>query len=103
MAYKLRFVQKFEEPGREEFLKLERQFADLEKKYPEFPKGKRYLALMGRDSTNTFIWESEYPSLEAVQNVLEFLHNDPRHEELFAQQCRYFLDSYVEVYETFLD
>lgn len=103
MAYKLRFVQKFQESHRKEFLELEAQFLALEKRYPEFPKGKRYLPYATRESNNTFIWESEFPTLQKAQDVLSFLKTDPRHDELFTIQSKYFLDSYTEIYETLFE
>ena len=37
MSYQLRFVQRFRLAKTAEFMALERQFADVEKQYPEFP------------------------------------------------------------------
>lgn len=100
LAYKLRFVQKFQEAYRKEFLELEARFLDLEKKYSDFPKGRRYLPYSARESNNTFIWECEFHTLEEVQNTLAFLRANQRHEELFALQSKYLLDSYVPHYPT---
>ena len=64
MSYKLRFVQKFEQKNTEEFVELERKFAEFEKMYPEFPKGKRYVPYIARDPQNILIWETEFDILE---------------------------------------
>lgn len=54
---KLRFVQRFREEHRDKFLTYEAQFAKLERENSDFPKGRRYLAVTGREPTNTLIWE----------------------------------------------
>lgn len=100
MAYKLRFVQRFQEGEREAFLRLERQFAALERENPAFPKGRRYLPYSGREPGNTLIWECEFPSLADAQAALDFLGGDPQHEALYAQQSVFFLEAYTEIYRT---
>ena len=99
MAYKLRLVQRFQENKRKEFLELEEKFIQLEKQNPEFPKGKRYLPCTGREPGNTLIWECQFATLEEVLKTLAFLGSNPSHEELFQQQVRFFLESYVEIYQ----
>jgi hypothetical protein len=100
MAYLLRFVQKFQEHHQAEFLELEKKFIQLEKTVTEFPKGKRYLPYAGREASNTLIWECEFPTLQAAQDALDFLSRDPRHTELFQQQVQFFVESFVEIYQT---
>lgn len=100
MAYLLRFVQKFQENNQAAFLELEKKFIQLEESNPEFPTGKRYLPYAGREPSNTLIWECEFPSLQAVQDTLDLLNRDPRHAELFQQQVQFFVESYVEIYQT---
>ena len=101
MPYLLRFVQKFQEHDQAAFLELEKKFIQLEKSAGEFPKGKRYLPYAGREASNTLIWECEFPSLQAVQDALDLLNGDPRHAALFQQQVQFFVESYVEIYQTF--
>jgi len=96
--YKLRFVQRFQEGKRSEFLALERKFQELERTVPEFPKGRRYQPYSGREPANTLIWECEFPTLEALQETVRFLEGDPRHERLYKKQCQYFQDAYMEIY-----
>jgi hypothetical protein len=97
MGYKLRFVQQFKQEFASEYLAIERQFAALEQRSPEFPKGKRYLPYIGREASNTLIWECDFNTLEEAQQALAFLHADTRHEELFQQQAKYILGTHTEI------
>ena len=101
MSYKLRFVQVFKMPNAKEYLSIEKQFAAFEVKYPEFPKGKRYLPLSGRESANTLIWECDFGTLEELFKTQVFLMNDSRHEDLFQEQSKYIVSAYTEVYRPF--
>ena len=102
MSYKLRFVQRFQASHEKEFMELERAFAQLERKYADFPKGRRFRTYAGREATNTLIWECDFPTLEAAQRALQFFAQDSRHEKLFRKQAPYFLDAYTEIYEEIL-
>jgi len=101
MTHLLRFVQRFEPGHREEFLDLERRFVELERDDPGLPKGKRYLSSLGREPQNTLIWECEFASLSAALGGAAALDAHPRHDELFALQVPYIIESYAEVYEAF--
>lgn len=101
MPYMLRFVQRFREPDREEFFKLEAQFIALERDIPEFPKGRRYVPFTGREPLNTLIWECEFESLQDVNTALMVLRHDEKHEKLYASQSNFFLDSWTEIFEVF--
>mgnify|MGYP001314958262 CR=1 FL=1 len=101
MGYLLRFVQKFDPSSRAAFLELERQFAALEREAPEFPKGRRYVPLAGRDPGNAIVWECEFATLAALGEALALLERDERHERLYRQQAPYFQEVYTEIYETF--
>lgn len=81
-------------------MQLERQFLELERTVPEFPKGRRYQPVSGREPSNTLVWECEFPTMEALLAALRFLEADPRHEKLFVKQSRYFLDAYTEIYRS---
>ncbi|QHW34777.1 hypothetical protein GZH47_30925 [Paenibacillus rhizovicinus] len=100
MAFKLRLVQRFQAANRAEFLELEHQFAELERRHDDFPKGKRYLPFSGREPLNTLIWECEFETLAEVQQALAFFEGDHRHEELAKRQLPYFQDAHTEIYET---
>jgi len=101
MSYKLRFVQHFRQENGKEYLELEKLFVDLESKAKDFPKGKRYMPVTGKEASNTLIWESEFETLKAAQDALAFIITDTRHEELFQKQVPYILDTYTEIYKPF--
>lgn len=84
-----------------EYLALEQQFAELEQKTPGFPKGKRYIPYSGRESSNTLIWECEFPTLEEAQGALAFLLADDRHEDLFRQQAKYIVGTHTEIFKPY--
>ncbi len=102
MSYKLRFTQKFKQEFINEYLELERKFEQLEKETPEFPKGKRYLPYIGRESSDTLIWECDFPTLHEAQHALALMLADNRHEELFAQQARYILGTHTEIFKPYV-
>lgn len=103
MKYKLRFVQRFKQEYIREYLELEKEFERLEAETAEFPKGRRYLPVTGREPSNTLIWESDFDSLEAAQEGLNTLLKDDRHEELFKKQSRFILGTYTEIYKPYGD
>ena len=101
--FKLQFVQEFSEAGRNEFLRLEKEFARLEQQEKDFPKGIRYVCYMGSLPVNTFIWESEFPTLEAAIKALTVIKLNDKHEDLFREQNRYFVKSYVNIFQRVCD
>lgn len=101
MSYKLRFVQHFRQENAKEYLELEKLFVDLEKKAADFPKGKRYIPVSGREASNTLIWESEFETLKAAQDALALIMTDTRHEELFQKQAPYILGTFTEIYKPY--
>jgi hypothetical protein len=101
MAYKLRFVQKFEKANQSSFLKIERLFIELEKSMPDFPIGKRFLPVTGKESTNTLIWEADFEDLEKAVDALQVIESNSMHEKLLAQQIEFMLDTYTEIYKEF--
>jgi hypothetical protein len=103
MAFKLRFVQKFQQANAKAFMALEAEFARLEREIPEFPKGKRWVPYLGRDPVNTLVWEAEFPTLQKAIEAKLFFEGDDRHEDLFAKQVVYFIESYVEIYSSVCD
>ncbi len=78
---------------------LERQFAELEQRHSEFPKGRRLQPLSGREPRHTLIWECEMPSLAAVNEALATLSASADHDALFQRQGPTMMDSFTEVYE----
>lgn len=101
MSYQLRFVQHFQLGKTQEFMALERQFADFEQQHPEFPKGRRYLPLSGPYPANTLVWECDFDTLEALHQAHAFLMSDSRHEDLFQEQAQYITEAYTEIYRPY--
>jgi hypothetical protein len=99
MAYKLRFVQKFHKADQELFLKLEKNFIELERKDPRMPVGRRYLPISAKEPTNTLIWEAEFPSLEAAIVALQTIEGNSEHDALLDQQIGCMIEAYTELYK----
>ena len=100
MVWMLRFVQEFRADCPEKFLSLEQKFMALERDVPGFPRGRRWLPMLGREPKNTLIWESEFSSLEEAAAALLFLENNNSHEALLDEQIKYFVRSYAEIYRS---
>lgn len=98
MVYKLRFIQSYDKCNEEAFWQWEKKFMELEEKTPELKVGKRYVPVMGKEATNTLVWEAEYDSLEEATRVLALLENNNEHDELLKHQIAYMRDAYVELY-----
>ena len=100
--YKLQFIQQFKEGEKNEFLRLEEQFAVLEKE-EGFPVGKRYIGYIGPVSSNTFIWESEFETLEESIAALKKIQGNDKHEDLFQVQNKLFEKSYINILQSVCD
>ncbi len=98
MAIVMRLVQRFQASKKQEFIDLEKQFAELEAR-GILPKGERMLPLAGRDPGNTLIWQSRFPSLIAAKDCLQQFETSPEHTELANKQAPFFEDTWVEFYE----
>ena len=90
MRIRLRIIQEFDPAHEREFMELESQFAQLEARRPDFPKGRRWQPIAGPDPTHTLIWEAEFDSLDQAHRALSFFEGDAAHEALAAQQRPYF-------------
>ena len=102
MSFKLRFVQRFRAENEEAFMELEKQFAELEANNPAFPEGKRYRPYIGREPTNTLIWECEFPTLEKVTEALQVIEGSSDHDDLLdkAKDIAFYEGGYVEIYKS---
>jgi hypothetical protein len=98
LAIVLRLVQRFKASKRQEFVELEKQFAQLEKR-GILPKGERMLPLAGREPGNTLIWQCKFASLSAAKDCLEQFETNAEHIELAQKQLPFFEDAWVEFYE----
>jgi hypothetical protein len=98
MAIVMRFVQRFQPDKRQEFMELEKQFAELEQR-GILPRGQRMAPLAGREPTNTLVWESTFKDLAAAEEALKALEHGEEHQKLFERQVPFFEDAWVEFYE----
>jgi hypothetical protein len=99
MPYILRFVQRYRPQDREDFMRLEALFAELEQRHPEFPKGRRSQPFAGKEPGNTLIWDCPFDTLAELNRALEILATSAGHTELYRQQVPYMTDAYTEIYE----
>jgi len=99
MPYILRILQRFHPEDRAAYMQVEAQFAAMERRRDDFPKGRRSQPCIGREPTNTLIWESEFTTQEDAHAAIRLLSADAEHEALFQQQVKYVRDAYVEVSE----
>jgi|GEM_PF-511219 len=98
MGYKLRFVQTFDKKDSDAFLRLEQKFITLEENSPGMARGRRYVPVMGREGTNTLVWEADFSAMEDAVACLKALEENTEHDELFEEQVVYMRDAYVELY-----
>ena len=99
MAFVLRFVQRFRAADERRFLALEKQFAALERRHRDFPKGRRLRPYAGREPSHTLVWECEFESLAAAQRGLDRITSSAEHARLLRRQIPFFLEAYTEIYE----
>jgi hypothetical protein len=95
----LRFVQRYRPADREAFMNVEAKFAAMERRRTDWLRGRRYQPLMGREPSNTLIWEAEFPTAAEAQAALARVASDPEHERLFREQVPYMSDAYTEIFE----
>ena len=98
MAIILRLVQRFQHSKREEFIALEKEFAQLEHR-GILPRGERLMPISGREPGNTIIWQRRFESLAEAEEALKLFETNPEHTELANQQKHYFEGTWVEFYE----
>lgn len=100
MVYILRFVQEYAVGERERFMELEARFAEMERRRPDWPTGRRSQVLAGGEPTNALICESEFATLPELHGALERMAADLEHDELFAQQAPFITRARTEILET---
>ncbi len=98
MAIILRLVQRFQHSKREEFIALEKEFAQLEHR-GILPRGERLIPISGREPGNTIVWQRRFESLAEAETALKLFETNPEHTELANQQKHYFEGTWVEFYE----
>jgi hypothetical protein len=99
MSVTMRIIQQFDPSHETEFMELERQFAELEKRRPDYPNGRRLQPISGAEACHTLIWESEFPDLEVARAALRLFEGDAEHDALAKKQSPYFRRVRVEFYE----
>ena len=97
MAYRLRFVQRFDKKDMDIFLELERKFIEWEKSAEGIVPGRRFVPVSGRDPVNTLIYEADVPEMEDVMALMRAIDADEGHSALVEQQGIYMKDYYVEI------
>ena len=100
MGIIMRLIQQFDAFNETEFMILEKQFDDLEKRRPDFPKGKRMQPISAGEPVNTLIWQYEFPDIESAYKTLDFFNGDDEHEELFKQQSPLIKQVKIEFYKS---
>jgi hypothetical protein len=99
MSITVRVIQRYDFRHEEEFMELEKKFAELEKARPDFPNGgRRMQPLAGEEWKNTLIWECEFPDLNTAQKFLDFTAVDAEHDKLFKQQQPFFEGVRIEYF-----
>jgi len=99
MSVTMRIMQQFDVRHETDFMELERKFAELERRRPDYPKGRRLQPISAVAPCNTLIWECEFPDLETARAALDFFHGDDEHEALFAKQVEFFEQVRIEFYQ----
>jgi hypothetical protein len=98
MSVTMRVIQRFCFKHEEDFMALERKFAEMEARRTDFPKGRRMQPIAGDEMRNTLIWECEFPDLGAAQRALDFAAADAEHDVLFKQQQPFFEGVKIEFF-----
>lgn len=98
--YKLRFVQKIKKEYQDRFLEIEKKFIDLERRDSSMPQGKRFVPVMGKEPTNTLIWEGEFDSPEQAIAALAAIEANDSHTQLLDEQIGYMVETYTELYKS---
>ncbi|MDD5697474.1 MAG: hypothetical protein PHH77_02560 [Victivallaceae bacterium] len=95
----MRIIQRFDVRCEDEFMKLEKKFAELESRRADYPQGRRMKPLAASEPCNSLIWEAEFPDLNAAHAALHFFSEDAEHEALRPLQLRFFEKVKIEFYE----
>ena len=99
MSVTMRIIQQFDPSHEAEFMDLESQFAELERRRPDYPKGRRLQPISGAEPCHTLIWECEFRDLEAARGALQLFEGDAEHDALAEKQSPYFRRVRVEFYD----
>jgi hypothetical protein len=100
MSIVMRIIQQFDPAREDEFMALEKKFAELEKRRTDFPKGRRLQPVSAAEPVNTLIWQCEFPDIETAFMALNFFDGDKEHDVLFKQQVEFMKNVRIEFYKT---
>ena len=98
MAIILRLIQQYQPSNKQEFHRLEKEFAQLEHR-GLLPRGERLAPISGREPGNTIVWQCRFDSLAAAEQALKKIEDCDEHTELAKKQHPMFKSSWVEFYE----
>ena len=98
MAIVLRLVQQFQHSKKQEFMELEKQFAELEHR-GILPRGERLIPISSRDPGNTVVWQARFENFAAAEAALKLFETNPEHGELANKQKHFFESTWIEFYE----
>ena len=90
MSITMRVIQRFDFKQGEDFMALEKKFAEMEARREDFRKGRRIQPIAAAEARNTLIGECEFPDLASAQKALDFASGDAEHDVLFKQQQPFF-------------
>ncbi len=99
MSITMRIMQQFDATKENEFMELEKKFAELERSRPDFPKGTRLQPISASEPCNTLIWQCEFPTIQRAYEVLDFFSGDASHEKLLKGQLPFFKQVRIEFYK----
>ena len=99
MSVTMRIIQQFDPAHEADFMGLEKEFAELEKRRPDYPKGRRLQPISSAEPCHTLIWECEFADLEAARAALHLFEGDAEHDALAEKQSPYFRRVRIEFYE----
>jgi hypothetical protein len=96
----MRMIWQFDITEESRFMELEKQFVDLERLRPDYPKGaKRLQPISAQMPCNCITWENEFNSLDEAYATLQFFRGDAEHEKLAELQRPLFKDFRIEFYK----
>ena len=99
MSVVMRIIQRFDVRHEQEFMELEKRFAELEIAHADYPKGRRLQPISASEPCHTLVWEGEFPDLQAAHAALDLFSGDSAHEALAQQQQQYFQEIRIEFYK----
>ena len=98
MSVTMRIMQQFDPSTENEFMALEKKFANCERRRLISPGQKRLQPISASEPCNTLIWQCEFPNIQKAYRTLAFFSGDKEHEELLEKQVLLFRQVRIEFY-----